>query len=175
MEFNTGRWAARADEGTVLFLIGMRVNSWRSVRGWWPVATAMPRMVRELTSDRDLGLLDTRYLLDPPRGATLIQYWRSVEDLYRFAADPGHTHRPAWTALFRTVYRGGAVGVWHETYVIGSHENIYINMPAFGLGAAGQLGTTAEMGDRAAGRLRATERPGGATSPDTRRGAPVRS
>jgi len=157
MEINTGRWAARADEGTVLFLIGMRVNRWRSVRDWWPVARAMPGMIRELTGDPDLGLLDTRYVLDPPRGGTLIQYWRSLDDLYGFASAADHTHRPAWTAFFRAAYKGGAVGIWHETYVLGAHENVYVNMPAFGLGRVGELGTTAEMGNRAAGRMRATD------------------
>ncbi|WP_374331662.1 monooxygenase family protein [Aestuariivirga sp.] len=31
--------------------------------------------------------------------------------------------------------------MWHETYVIapGSYENVYVNMPAFGLGRAGRL------------------------------------
>jgi hypothetical protein len=35
----------------------------------------------------------------------------------------------------------GAVGIWHETYsaASGSNENIYVNMPAFGLGRAGRL------------------------------------
>ena len=154
MEINDGRWAAQAEEGTVLFLIGMRVNRWRSIRDWWPVAQAMPRMIGELTKDPDLGLLGARYVVDLPRGATMIQYWRSVEDLHAFASSPDHTHRPAWTAFFRSAYKGGAVGVWHETYVLGTHENVYVNMPAFGLGEVGRLGTTAEMGNRATERLR---------------------
>jgi hypothetical protein len=31
------------------------------------------------------------------------------------------------------------VGIWHETYTAspGTYENIYVNMPAFGLGKAG--------------------------------------
>lgn len=34
----------------------------------------------------------------------------------------------------------GDVGVWHATYVVapGSYENIYVNMPPFGLGKVGQ-------------------------------------
>lgn len=157
MKINTGRWAARADEGTVLFLIGMRVNNWRAVRDWWPMAKVMPRLVGELTDDPSLGLLDARYIIDPPRGVSMIQYWRGVEDLYRFASAADHKHRPAWTEFFRGVYQGGAVGFWHETYVIGRHENIYLNMPAFGLGTVGEPGTAAEMGNRAADRLRGTE------------------
>ena len=161
MEINGGRWAAQADEGAVLFLIGMRINRWSAVRDWWPVVTAMPRMIRELTDDPSLGLLSARYVLDPPRGATMIQYWRSIEDLHAFAAAPGRTHRPAWLGFFRAAYKGEAVGVWHETYVIGGHENVYVNMPAFGLGEAGELGTTAEIGNAAADRMRAADRPVG--------------
>lgn len=157
MKIKAGRWAARADEGAVLFLIGMRVNNWRAVREWGPVAAAMPLMIRELTGDPSLGLLDARYLLDPPRGGTMIQYWRSVEDLHRFAADSDRTHRPAWTAFFRAAYQSQAVGVWHETYVIGRHESVYVNMPEFGLGAVGERGTTAEMGNRSADRLRRSQ------------------
>lgn len=155
MDINTGRWAARGDDGMVVFLIGMRISSWRAVRDWFPVFTVMPRMIRELTADPALGLLGTRFLIDPPRGATLIQYWRSAADLQAFAADPDHAHRPAWTRFFRTAYKGGAVGVWHETYVVGEHESVYVNMPAFGLGAAATLGTTAEIGNRATDRMRA--------------------
>jgi hypothetical protein len=35
----------------------------------------------------------------------------------------------------------GRVGVWHETYVVepGNYENIYVNMPPFGLGKIGAL------------------------------------
>jgi len=33
------------------------------------------------------------------------------------------------------------VGIWHETYKAGpgTYENVYANMPAFGLGKAGVL------------------------------------
>jgi hypothetical protein len=149
--------AARADEGTVVFMIGMRINRLRAVKEWWPVAAAMPKMLRELAQDPELGLLGARGLYDPPRGITMIQYWRSTEALQAFASDPNHTHRPAWTAFFRAAYKGGAVGVWHETYVLGGHESVYVNMPVFGLGAAAELGGTDEMGNRAADRMRRAE------------------
>jgi hypothetical protein len=33
------------------------------------------------------------------------------------------------------------VGIWHETYEIapGQYENVYVNMPKFGLGKVGEL------------------------------------
>jgi len=35
----------------------------------------------------------------------------------------------------------GAVGIFHETYVVkqGTYECVYANMPAFGLAAAGEM------------------------------------
>ncbi|MDP9435824.1 MAG: DUF4188 domain-containing protein [Actinomycetota bacterium] len=35
-------------DDVVVLLIGMRVNRWRDVRAWLPVAAAMPLMLREL-------------------------------------------------------------------------------------------------------------------------------
>lgn len=157
MEIKSGRWAAHAGDGVVVFLIGMHVNRWRAVRQWWPVLTAMPKMLRELAKDPELGLLATRLTYEPPRGATLIQYWRSTEHLQRFAADPDHTHRPAWTAFFRAAYKGEAVGIWHETYVLGGHESVYVNMPVTGLGEAGELEPVGAVGNRAADRMRTAQ------------------
>ena len=48
----------------------------------------------------------------------------------------------------------GDVGIWHETYVIGpgQYENIYNNMPPFGLGAVGTI--VDAIGGRQAARQR---------------------
>ena len=50
-------------------------------------------------------------------------------------------HLPAWKAFNKKIGNNGSVGIWHETYVAnqGTYENIYANMPAFGLGKAGTL------------------------------------
>ena len=49
-------------------------------------------------------------------------------------------HRPAWTAFYKRATSGtGAVGIYHETYVIrpGEVKSLYVDMPAgFGLGGA---------------------------------------
>ena len=52
--------------------------------------------------------------------------------------------------------RDTAVGVWHETYTVGpgSYENIYSNMPRFGLGAVGNLVEATGKRERAGERLR---------------------
>jgi hypothetical protein len=70
------------------------------------------------------------------RGPTLVQYWRSFEDLERFACSPRDTHRAAWKMFYQLVADSGAVGIWHETYQVkpGQFECVYVNMPRHGLG-----------------------------------------
>jgi hypothetical protein len=128
------------DDGTgvVVFLIGMRVNRWRRVRAWWPVFTAMPRMLRELSADPDSGLLGYRTVLSGT-GPMVIQYWRDREHLYAYARDPHHLHRPAWQR-FNAAARAsdGAVGIWHETFDVPAAGvgSVYVDMPVGGLAAA---------------------------------------
>ncbi|GGX76546.1 hypothetical protein GCM10010358_33520 [Streptomyces minutiscleroticus] len=141
----------------VVFLIGMRINSFAAVRSWWPVARAMGPMVEELTRDRDSGLLGCRTLLGGAREVHLVQYWESQEKLLAYASARDKEHRPAWAAFNRRLREGrGKVGFWHETYVVpaGSHESVYVNMPASGLGGATGVVPVGRRGDRAAERLR---------------------
>lgn len=139
-----GRWThdPAAGTGAVTFLIGMTINRpWR-VDTWLPVFAAMPGMLAELSRDPDSGLLGYRLVLGS-RGPTVVQYWRSVEQLYAYASDPASRHRPAWAAFNRRARRNpGAVGIWHETYAVpaGAHESIYAQRPAIGLArATGQV------------------------------------
>lgn len=156
-EIHRGRFTAAHDGDVVVFLIGMRVNKPWKVRQWWPVFTAMPPMLKELSTDPESGLLGWRGFFGP-RTATLLQYWESMDKLQRFAGDPARGHRPAWLAYFRDSYASGAVGIWHETYVVpaGSHESVYGNMPAVGLGAVDGVVPVAQGGESAADRLART-------------------
>ncbi|MEU4196607.1 DUF4188 domain-containing protein [Kribbella sp. NPDC026611] len=149
-----GRQTAAFDREVVVFLIGMRVNSVRKVREWLPVVRAMGPMLQELMKDKESGLLGFR-TLPTWRGVTLIQYWESVEKLQAFAGDTGRKHRPAWVDFFRNSFKGGAVGIWHETYVVpaGNTETIYGNMPLFGLGRIAGVEPVGKRGDTAAERL----------------------
>ncbi|MFJ5227176.1 DUF4188 domain-containing protein [Streptomyces sp. NPDC088400] len=151
-----GRMTARADGETTVFLIGMRINNFRALRSWWPVARAMPRMLKELSRDKDSGLMGARILLGGPRLVYLVQYWSSKEKLLAYASAPDQEHRPAWAAFNRRLRAGrGKVGFWHETYVVpaGSYESVYINMPEFGLGEATGVAPVGSRGERAADRL----------------------
>ncbi|RBM05100.1 DUF4188 domain-containing protein [Streptomyces sp. PT12] len=151
-----------AAEGEVtVFHIGMRINGFLRVGQWWPAFVAMPRMLRELSRDKGGGLLGYRLLWGGPRLIYLVQYWSSPEALQAYASASGREHRPAWADFNRRVREGGtAVGIWHETYVVpaGAHEEVYVNMPVFGLAAATEAVPVGRRGERAADRL--GERPG---------------
>lgn len=151
-----GRIAAPAPpEGTVVFLIGMRFNRLRDVRRWAPAFTAMPRMLRELGEHPELGMLGARAWLGG-RTVLVTQYWRSFEHLDAYARDRDKAHLPAWHA-FNVATRGNdAVGVFHETYVVGPgrSESIYVNMPDFGLGSALGSLPAEDIGNDAPQRLR---------------------
>ncbi|SHG49380.1 protein of unknown function [Streptoalloteichus hindustanus] len=132
-----GRWTAEVpEEGVAVFLIGMRINRPLRVDRWWPVLTAMPRMLRHLAEHPGAGLLGSHTWLG--RTTILLSYWRRVEDLLAFAGDRDAPHAAAWRDFNRRVGGDGTVGVWHETYLArpGSAEAVYVNMPAFGLAGA---------------------------------------
>jgi len=132
-----GRQQAFPDKPFALFLIGMRVNHLFAVSRWLPVARAMTRMQAELVKKPDAGLLWQRNFLSG-RITLLIQYWESAEKLFAFAHDREGAHFPAWSEFNRKARDNHAVGIWHETYMLKPEdcENIYRDMPAFGLGGA---------------------------------------
>ncbi|MGJ9413832.1 DUF4188 domain-containing protein [Aeromicrobium sp. CF4.19] len=134
-----GRYTARIDGEFVVFLIGMRFNKIWKVHQWLPVFVAMPRMLIELTRDPERGLLASQLLIGW-RSITLVQYWRSVDQLERFAKNPDDPHLPAWRRFNRRTGGNGDVGIYHETYLVGPgrHESLYGNMPVTGLAAAGR-------------------------------------
>ncbi|WP_267244657.1 DUF4188 domain-containing protein [Streptomyces sp. PR69] len=149
---------AASQGGVTVFLIGMRINNFRALRSWWPVFIAMPKMIRELSKEKERGLLGLQPLLGGPRLLYLVQYWESKEKLLAYASDRDGEHRPAWAAFNRRVREGrGKVGFWHETYAVpaGSYESIYVNMPEFGLGKATGVVPVGRRGERAADRLAA--------------------
>ncbi|MBD0861079.1 DUF4188 domain-containing protein [Gordonia sp. zg691] len=118
-------------EGTALFLIGMRVTRpWR-VRAWLAVFAAMPKMLIHLRRRPEAGMLGAQLYL----GGSLmvLSYWRSADDIRRFAADPDAPHLPVWRWFNRELADTGSVGIWHETYVIGEHETVSSGMPPWGL------------------------------------------
>ncbi|GAA4803938.1 DUF4188 domain-containing protein [Tomitella cavernea] len=124
-------------DGTlVVFLIGMTITKpWRPDL-WLPVFTAMPRMLRELEAQEHSGLLGYEYLA-MRTGPAVLQYWDSQEALYAYASAPEGRHLSAWREFHRrTRKHPGAVGIWHETYVVDRAESVYNNTRAVGLSRA---------------------------------------
>jgi hypothetical protein len=149
------RMTGRMDGEFVVFLIGMRVNRWWKVHQWLRVAMAMPRMLRELAQHPELGLLGAEQWFG--RTTVMVQYWRSMDHLMGYAKSRSAAHLPAWRAFNKLVGTSGDVGIWHETYRVrpGDYENVYANMPRFGMGKVGDLVEATGRHEAAAGRLAA--------------------
>ena len=130
------RMTAEIDGDFVVFVIGMRINKPWKIHKWLPVALAMPRMLKELAARPESGFLGVMQGFP-----MLVQYWRSFEDLERYARDHDHDHWPAWVAFNKKVrVASGDVGIFHETYLVraGEYEAIYAAMPRMGLALGGR-------------------------------------
>jgi hypothetical protein len=154
------RVCAEIEGPFVLFLIGIRLNRWWKVWQWLPVFRAMPQMLIELGRNPGLGLLHARSHFGFP-GTMIVQYWRSYEALEAYASARDKAHLPAWAAFNKAIGSNGDVGIWHETYLIdpGKSENVYNNMPAWGMGRAGVIHDATGQRARAIGRLKAPPGP----------------
>ena len=83
-------------------------------------AGIQPEMDAALQAARSEGLLLNRTVMTP-EGPLLIQYWRSYEDLDRWARTLPHTRW--WKWLMENV--GNGVGFYHEVYQVRTAEAIY--------------------------------------------------
>jgi hypothetical protein len=148
------RVCAELEGEFVVFLIGMRINRALKFWRWGPVAAAMPRMLIELGRHPELGMLHARTHFGL-RNVMVVQYWRSFDALEAYARNKDAAHLPAWQAFQRAVGTNGDVGIWHETYVVraGAYENVFVNMPPHGLGAAGILRDANDARREARGRM----------------------
>ncbi len=132
-----GRFTAQIEEPFVVFSIGMRINKLLAFGKWMPAARAMGTMLTDLYTHPEKGFLGGQSYLFW-RGTMMVQYWRSFEDLERFARHPSEPHLAAWKTFNQSVGADGSVGIFHETYMVepGKYEAVYGNMPVFGLAAA---------------------------------------
>ncbi|MGQ5516902.1 monooxygenase family protein [Halococcus saccharolyticus] len=130
------RMAAEMDEGFVIYINGMRLNTLRALPHWLVANWKVAKMFRELEADPDSGFLGyTPIFLGLRKGAAM-QYWRSLEDLQRFATDPNGSHIPAWKWYNETADPDGGLGFWAELYVVDgdSFETFFRNVPPIGVG-----------------------------------------
>ncbi|HEY7966468.1 MAG TPA: DUF4188 domain-containing protein [Solirubrobacteraceae bacterium] len=147
------RMSAEIDGDFVVFLIGARANSkWRLPQVFADLGgrrRGMKAMLDHLVANPDKGLL--AYEMGFP---TIVQYWRSFEQLEAFAKDTDDPHLEVWRAYWRRVGRSGRTGIWHETYLVraGEYEAVYGNMPLHGLAKAGRSVPVGESSS-ARGRL----------------------
>lgn len=132
MPIEPGRKTVDNSEDLVVFLIGARINKWWLLPLALPILASMPRMLAELKKNPELGLLGVQNL----GLGGMVQYWRSLEHLNRYANDRAREHKPVWVRFMRKLFKNAASGVWHETYFVrgGDYESVYSNMPRFGLG-----------------------------------------
>lgn len=132
------RMTSLVEDEFVVFLIGMRINKPWKVHKWLPVMLAMPKMLRELYTNPELGFISQESWFG--RTTLMVQYWKSFEQLEAYAKNKDSNHLPAWAEFNKKIGCSGDVGIWHETYLIesGRYECIYKNMPEFGLAKVGK-------------------------------------
>jgi hypothetical protein len=132
------RMTAEIEGDFVVFLIGARLSKLQLARSFVDLGgrRGMKHMLDYLVERPEKGLL--AYQMGIP---TIVQYWRSFEQLEAFAKDKDDPHLEVWRQYWRRVGRTGRTGIWHETFLVkdGQYEAVYGNMPARGLGKAGRL------------------------------------
>jgi len=148
------RMTADVDGEFAVFIIGMRINKLWKIHKWLPVSISMPKMIKELYENPEMGLMGHESWVG--RTTVMIQYWKSFDHLEKYAKDRNSNHLPAWTEFNKKIGSSGDVGIWHETYISkkGSYECVYNNMPRFGLAKVGKhLSATGAL-KSAAGRMK---------------------
>ncbi len=95
----TERVTARIDGDIVVFLIGLRFNKLWKVHKWFPVLSAMPRMLRELYSDPSLGFLGAN--ADCGEFDLKLTLFRSPAALRKWLAQHHATAGELWVGFYR--------------------------------------------------------------------------
>ena len=132
-----GRFTAQTDKPVVLFLIGMRINNFLALGDILFMSKTMPAMLKELSANKDSGMLWYRQQLSLPY-INVQQYRESFDKLLAYAHDKSGHHFPMWAEFNKRITQSKNIGIWHETYLVepGKYECVYGNMPLFGLAAA---------------------------------------
>jgi hypothetical protein len=87
------KFTVHMDEPRVLFLVGGHSNTVLAVRDWFWIARAFLNLISYLRKHPETGFLSGHiYLRIFPFGAMLQSYWRSFEDLERFACTKDQPH-----------------------------------------------------------------------------------
>lgn len=133
-----GRYHAAIEGDFVVFLIGARFRLRDLLRARW-LGDAMGEMQQELHAHPETGFLGgENFYRFFPIESILVSYWRSFDDLEKYARAKDQAHFPAWRRFYKEVGLNSNIGIWHETYKVraGEYETLYGNMPQFGLATA---------------------------------------
>lgn len=135
------RMVADIEGDIVVYINGMRLNKLRAIPQWIMAGRKLAKMFDRLEADPDSGFLGYQPAFMGFRTGAAIQYWRSLEDLERFARDRDDLHVPAWKWYNERVDAGGGVGFWAELYIVenGNYETFYRNIRPMGLGGVSGL------------------------------------
>ena len=117
----------------------------------------------ERGEDESLGYLGSRSTVHLT-GTTMIQWWRSTDDIYAYAAAPTTSTGRRGCEFYRGARSAPrAVTIWHETYAVepGGAESVYagpsarsaLGAPSPAIGA--RSGARGRVGPRAAWRTAA--------------------
>lgn len=136
----SGTHRVEFDDNAVVFLIGMRINSFWRLRDWLPTAMAMPKMLAELRKNPKFGMLSAASWVKW-REVFVVQYWKDLDHLMTYATAREHEHLPDWKAFNRRARKSFSVGIWHEAYEVHPERShiVYREMPPSGMGAAVRL------------------------------------
>lgn len=149
------RVTAKIEGDFVVFLIGARINKpWKLAELIW-FLPLMQRMLKELEARPDSGFMGYETM----GIGTLVQYWRSLDQLMAYARARDSVHFPAWVEFNKRIGSNGDIGIWHETYCVraGEYECVYNNMPAYGLARVASLVDATGTHQTARGRLGQTD------------------
>jgi hypothetical protein len=145
----SGRRMGQLDGDFVVFLIGARLDPKHPLRSFRDLGgrRGMRHMLDYLVAHPERGLLG--YQMGLP---TIVQYWRSFEQLEAFARVDRVPHLWAWRNWSR-VDKQSHAGIWHETFLVraGEYEAICANMPPHELAKAGR---SVPMGKNSRARVR---------------------
>lgn len=127
-------------EPFAVFLFGMRLNRVRGLPRFLWGLRMLRRVLADLEAHPGRGFLAGQ-VYRAGRSLLAVQYWESFDALDAYARDHALPHRGAWQRYLRVAMDDPAMGLWHETYLVepGAWEGVYINMPAWGLGATAGL------------------------------------
>ena len=130
---------ATRDEPFAVFVFGMRLNRLRGLHRFVWGLRVLRRVLRDLDAHPEHGFLAGR-VYRAGRTLIVVQYWESFDALDAWARDHHLPHRKPWQQYLREALGDEAMGLWHETYLAspGTWEGVYVNMPPWGLAAAGE-------------------------------------